>query len=214
MEFALFMSAFVAIAGFFFWLDARATKKRKAAWTLVAETMGLKFDGQRITGRFEGVDLSVQIVVRGSGKNRQVYTVFVFALTNLPRHLWIAAEGFLSKVTKLLGSQDVQLGLPELDPKLMVKGKDEDEVRAWAQHSQVTNSLKQLVRPAGGAWQIEADELRFEKSSAIADAQHVEAVIRQFVSIAAGLSSKSSEVVARNTAEADDAVEEFEENLW
>jgi len=49
------------------------------------------------------------------------------------------------KTSKLLGSKDVQLGLPELDPKLMVKARNIDEVREWANRENVAAGLERLT---------------------------------------------------------------------
>jgi hypothetical protein len=43
--------------------------------------------------------------------------------------LRVYREGFLSRMGKLLGFQDVQLGHPELDRLVMVKATDESAVR-------------------------------------------------------------------------------------
>ncbi len=208
MDFFIFVAVLVGFVAFVSFVKANAKKKRVAAWTLAAEALSLMYDGEKISGMVGGVALSVQVEVRGSGKSRTEYTVFILRLAdNLPAGLWIAAEGFLSKVTKYLGSQDVQLGIPELDPKLMVKGKNEDEIRQWAQQSHITQSLSELALLSDGTYQIAAGELRYEYGDVISDAVALEGRIRSLTSIAAGLSAPEC-----GASSVDD--DEGEEVLW
>lgn len=214
MDFVVFVALMVIFLVVVSFVQSAAKKKRQAAWQLAANTLGMNYDGEKITGTVGGVDLRVQIEVRGTGKSRTEYTVVVLRLAgDLPAGLWIAAEGFMSKVTKYLGSQDVQLGLPEIDPKLMVKGKDENEVRQWAQQAQIARSLSELVL-VNGTYYIAAGELRYEYGTAIPDAGVLEGRIRSLVAIAAGLSTAAKSSAAPLTGTSNDDVADFEENPW
>lgn len=209
MEFPLVAAGFIA----FFALAVAAnyfdTKRRRAAWSLVAHKTGLTFGGDVLQGTLDGVTLTVRVVSRGSGKSRQDYTVFLMNLgAFLPNALSIQPEGMFDKVAKLIGSQDVQLGLPEIDPKLMVKAADADEAQAWAQQAKVMRGLKRLVDLRAYTFKLAANQLSFERRGAVVKASELEHLVRELVTISNDLAP------SRPPSQAEALGDESDVNLW
>ncbi len=146
---ALVVSVFVA--GMFL-VGISVRKQRLEAWRRFAERHSLKLVQQsgmsrpRITGRWKGVPVVLQIEMRGSGNSRKAYTRATarFSAT-LPRGLDIAGENFTHKVAKLLGGQDIQVGELVTDRALRIKGDEPAEVRRllgnWRVRSAVLSFL-------------------------------------------------------------------------
>lgn len=75
--------------------------------------------------------------------------------------LKLAREGFFSKIGKLFGSQDIQIGDPYFDEKFVIKGNDEDKIRQLL----ASDKLKQLIDLQPRIWlSIKDNEGWFGKS--------------------------------------------------
>jgi hypothetical protein len=192
----------------------KATKSRHANWTLAAESVGLKCVAGAILGRLDGFQIYVGIetnnVPNGSLKSysTESSTVFRAEIEDLPDGLSIEPEGLYEKAAKLLGAEDVQLGLFDLDPKLMVKAKDVDATREWAQREGVAAGLHQLSN--FGTFRIQRNALRFECPGTLLDPQEIRARILELVSMAALISHGVVEGPLVVEQESNDT----EENSW
>ncbi|MEZ4462630.1 MAG: hypothetical protein R3E66_23470 [bacterium] len=98
----------------------------------------------------------------------------------------------MDKVAKLIGSQDVQLGLPEIDPRLMVKASNQDEARNWATRANVTRGLTKLVTLRNYTFKLAANQLSFERRGAMDNAAELEALIRDLVAVVTDLSESQA----------------------
>lgn len=110
--------------------------RRDEAWASLARERGLHFEPGtwlkpgRIHGEAQGVPVQIRNVTRGSGKSQQLYTVAEARLPgSLPEGLALGREGFDTKVAKLFGGQDIQVGDPLVDEALRVRGRSETEIR-------------------------------------------------------------------------------------
>ena len=86
-------------ASFAFYLN----KRRNDAWREFASSRGLTgpasglFSTPVITGRFEGLEVKIDLESRGSGKNRQVFTrCSVRVPHSLPQGLVVSKEDFFT----------------------------------------------------------------------------------------------------------------------
>jgi len=87
----------------------------------------------RIFGDWLGRRIEISMVVRGTSKSRTYYTTFRAHFHQpLSMGLSLTREGFWAKVGKAItSSQDIELGYPEFDPKVIVKGNDEHQVKGF-----------------------------------------------------------------------------------
>ena len=114
----------------------RAQRARTGAWAAFAASHGLRFHAAesggtpRLSGAWGGVPVTLAVEYVGSGNHRKAYTRATARIqAALPRGLTVTAENLADKLVKLLGGQDVQAGLPEVDQKLRIKAEDQDGAR-------------------------------------------------------------------------------------
>jgi len=85
-------------------------------------TPGFLFSFPKITGIYKSFDYTLQSVTEGDGDSSTTYTVITFELPQPSKYtLHIYQEGFLSKIGKMLGSQDIQTGNRNFDDAFMIK---------------------------------------------------------------------------------------------
>ncbi len=107
------------------------SKQLDQTWSNVARKLGLSYQSgslmqeRMLSGNFDGCELQVQTLTKGSGKNAKRYTRY---RVNYPRPLGIAftitRQGFMSGLTKALGAQDIEVGDLNFDQSVMIKGPD------------------------------------------------------------------------------------------
>lgn len=98
------------------------------AWSAFARKTGLVlnpggwFKAPTVTGAYKGFNVYLYTYTQGSGKSKTTYTSLVAYLPIPNRcHVRVTREGFLSRITKAFGAQDVQVGDPAFDQAYIVK---------------------------------------------------------------------------------------------
>lgn len=126
-----------AIAVAVFAWKSHQTKGLNAAWGELAARHGLTLrpaswlDGPRLDGVVDGFGLTCDTFETG-GKNKTTWTrVTVHPGVPLPADALIELEGTLSGLAKMVGYQDIQIGNDYMDRALMIRGRNEDDVRGW-----------------------------------------------------------------------------------
>ncbi len=213
MEFPLFIAGVVTLFGFALFAHVFDAKRHNAAWTLAAKRLGLAFPGDVINGSLDGVRLTVRVITRGVGKSQQNFTVVVLDMVgDLPFGISIQPENLLDKVNKLIGAEDVQLGLPELDPKLLVTAPDENKIRMWAQRPNVVKGLRRLVGLKGYSFHLTKRHFSFERRGTMANADKLENLIRELVGIAQDFSRGTAPALI--SSESSIGADEDHGNIW
>lgn len=208
MEFPLFIAAAVTLIVLAILAHVFDAERYNAAWTLTAKRLGLSFPGDVINGSLDGVRLTAQVITRGVGKSRQYFTVVMVKMVGGPPYgMLIQREGVLDKAAKLIGAEDVQLGLPDLDPKLMVTGRDENKIRGWAQRPDVVKGLRRLVTLKSYAFELTSRHLIFERRGTMANADDLETLTRELVAVAHDLSSGAA-------PSSPDLLRSDDKNIW
>ena len=90
------------------------------------------FAGGHLSGKYNSVKVKLLTETRGGGGNSSSTTYYIIEASfegNLSLGLSIYKEGFFSKVGKVFGTQDIQVGWKELDDLVMIKGNDGREVK-------------------------------------------------------------------------------------
>jgi hypothetical protein len=116
------------VVGLIIW-SIRHQKKVRENWLNFARTNGLQIQGSTnrpvIQGWLGQVYITLNTVVRGSGKNRTTYTQYHASVNApMPRGLAMHKEGLFSKVGKMFGGQDVQVGDRVIDDAFIIKSQD------------------------------------------------------------------------------------------
>jgi len=174
-----------------FIFDAR---RRTAAWTLAAKRLGLSFPDDDISGVVDGVQLTIQHEGRGVGNSRKYFTVVTLNMAGeLPSGMSIRPEKILETVAALIGSEVVQFEFPGVDSKLMVNALDESQLRVWAQRPNVSASLQRLVSLESYWFEVTSHQIRFERRGSMANAEKLEALIRELVAITKELSADTDQ---------------------
>lgn len=190
MEFAISMAVMLMCLLGVLGVYAAYQAKRKQTWALVAQRLGLQWTGSEIQGSLNDVTVRVCIETRSYGNSRQNVTVMRASLDgNVPLGLSLLRENVLRKIGKVVGMQDIQLDLPGLDEKLMVRATSEDEVRRWAQRADVSRGLVDLVAMPVG-FEVETHQIKVETSGSLTDGEVLAARLEKLADIARALSGR------------------------
>lgn len=80
-------------------------------------------------GKYNDVEVKLYSETRGSGNSQTTYYIIkAFFEKDLSLGLSVYKEGFLSKIGKIVGTQDIQIDWNELDDLVMIKGNNEQKV--------------------------------------------------------------------------------------
>jgi hypothetical protein len=136
-----FLAIPFALAALAFQGAAAFKKVRVEAWRRFAKEHRLAFDegpqggSPQLSGTWDGVPVTLRVEYVQRGNRRSPTTRATARLqTALPRGLSVSAEGMPARLVKLLGAQDVQVGIPEVDQKFRIKAEDEAGTRALFQN--------------------------------------------------------------------------------
>ncbi|MDY0003445.1 MAG: hypothetical protein RBU30_19255 [Polyangia bacterium] len=126
------------IGVFFVYLAWAHHKKQQAAWAAFARQEGLQYSGGSIlvnpsmAGKISGLAVRVELEYRGSGNSRAPYTRFAASFRGpLPLGLKIARQGLGESLKIFIGGQDIETGIPELDPLVRIQSEDPEAAKAW-----------------------------------------------------------------------------------
>ncbi len=142
----------------------------------------------RIEGMENGKRVGIFTITRGSGKSRSTYTVVEMTMSpSLPCDFSICKEGVLSKLGKALSlTKDIQIGDPEFDPKVLVKGSDSEAVQRLLGSS----NLRRIIVEALAAYpslEISSKAIRWERSGIASSLDLHKALIGTMLQIAKAL---------------------------
>jgi hypothetical protein len=105
------------------------------AWGELASRLGLQYTQGNllkypsVTGIYRSRNVTLDVFMRGTSKNRTTYTRIVLEVNNsLQRSMKIYQETIFSKVGKLIGGQDLQIGNEQFDQRYIIKGQPELDV--------------------------------------------------------------------------------------
>lgn len=167
------------------------SQRRRRDWAALAKRLGLGWTGREIQGTLDGVAVRVWVEDR-RGKYGSRWTLISGLLApDVPGELSIAPHGLASKVGKVLGGQDIELGVAAIDSALCVRAADETEARRWAQSAAVVEALDQLAKLEGkDTFRIEGQTLRLECFAEMFDVERLERTLRRVARLAKMLSGE------------------------
>ena len=191
MEFTIviFVMLFVGIAI----VGSQANEKRvKQAWGAFAAANDMQFQATGpnrdlyIEGQHNDVDVTVEREIRGSGKNRTVYTCFHAYLRNkTPDGMVLSSENVGDRISKFFGGQDIELGDEHADSQLRIRGADVEGIREFLSNKGILDAVMDFVTDSKG--RIERGRVRLVISGTITNGDvinmHLDTVTRAAVRI-------------------------------
>ncbi|MFB6350330.1 MAG: hypothetical protein ABEN55_00805 [Bradymonadaceae bacterium] len=137
----------VAILGYSFYRRQKAAQ----AWENFANIHDLSYHpggwfGQfGMAGDYREESVRVRTEKRRSGKNSKTYTVYSVELPpTAPMDLVMYDERLFSKLGKLVGGQDIEVGRPEFDDAFIIKGGNPDQIREFLDRDTVADALLEV----------------------------------------------------------------------
>ncbi len=191
MEFSFIFFA-ILFVGFAIVASTANEKRVKQAWAAFAAANGMQFLPQGpnrdlyVQGTHDGVQVSVEREVRGSGKNRTVYTCFHANFRNpMPEGMVLSSENVGDRISKFFGGQDIELGEEYADSQLRIRGTDVEGIRGFLSDKGVLDAVMDFVTQHNG--RIEKGRARLVISGTITNSVtikgHLDSVARAAVRI-------------------------------
>ncbi len=169
-------------------------RARVRAWAELAAKLGLVCESGRgplspvvVRGDYRGRALTLDTYYesQGAGDDRstQTYTRVAMPVNNpTGLRLELSKEGVLNKVGKRLGAQDIQIGDPELDQRLIIKGQPEEKVK----HVLASAAVRQpLLSVSSLDVQLAGSEIRYKKPGVERDEECLRNVFDLMAALAA-----------------------------
>lgn len=188
MDFGV-LAVVVIVLALTFLYESHYRSKRRTAWSEVATRYGLRFAADEIHGTIAPFGIRVWEETRGAGKSRYTVTMWRFSFdgpTTMPHALSITPEGLLQKLGKFVGGEDVQLDLPDVDSRMIVRGEHPEHIRSWAQQPLVARALRNLVRSDAEKWSLTNYELILEDRRRPHTAKEVGDLLIEYLELAEG----------------------------
>ncbi len=124
-----------------------ANQLRKQAWTEVASSLGLEFDGVRIVGMLDGHPVVVETVTRGSGKNRTTFTKYTVGHRTTGPSVRLTKQGRMRFLLGVVGmDDDVVIGDDEFDARVVVRAPETTSAGAFLTPARRTTAIHLFER--------------------------------------------------------------------
>ena len=164
---ATFVGVAIFIA-FIFWFVLRQSASRYAAWSKVANQLGLEHGGRTtLSGQLHGQRVRASIVTRGSGDSRSTYTVVRADLyPPLDLGLDVREHGFFNDMFH--AAADVPLGDAAFDATFITSADEPERLRALLDPGLRRLLLSQLANTAA-SFRVRDDGVVIERPGAISD---------------------------------------------
>lgn len=184
-------------------------KKVRENWMKFAQKHGLKIQGgagigsrPTVQGWLDGVHIQLNTVVRGSGKNRSTYTQH-HATVNapMPAGLVLTKEGLFSKVGKMFGGEDVQIGDRAIDDAFIIKAQDLIGTHDLLSNQYVKKALLYCIARYPGM-KIENRHILVESSGMTAKLERIEGVFQDVAYLVKTLDAAYQELASAHGAPA------------
>jgi hypothetical protein len=167
-------------------------KHLAGVWLGFANRHGLTFSGggwlssNRINGTIDGRAVNVWTFTRGHGKNRSHHSAMSLSLphSDAPRGVHVYRETFFSKVGKVFGGQDIQIGDAEFDKAFMIKGDHEDDVREWLNYDRQQAIIS--LRKHGG-FELSESQLYVERRGTFSRQAELDGLLEDLTRCADGI---------------------------
>ncbi|MCB9760493.1 MAG: hypothetical protein H6739_11695 [Alphaproteobacteria bacterium] len=152
----LVVGAIAAIAVLF---SVNRTRERKQAWGALAEVVGLELHDEGptkdpwLSGTFEGMEVGVEVVSRGTGRFRRYLTqVTAQSPRPFPGRLALYPQGYLQRVGRAMGLQDIVIGAQPFDDHVVVQAAEPQVARGVLRNPRVQRMVLEMFAEYREAW--------------------------------------------------------------
>ncbi len=161
------------ILGIALWLAySQRQKHGNALQELATSVEGLQLHGDEVRGTTQGMDLHVDTFASGTGDSRSTWTRFRLKDPTSLEAESIAAEGLFSGMGKLMSGEDIQLGDPSVDAKLLLRGSEFEIV------ARMDADARRVVRLAvARGWEHDRGTWRYQRRGRMSNAAEMLAVL-------------------------------------
>lgn len=186
---------FVMVAAAVWMFSAKRRGKGKSAWQEAGMELGIACEaggilsGPRLQGTVDGIRIEVDTHTQHSGNSSVTYTRYVaWHPAPIGLGLSVARQGAWRGVAKLFGVQDIEVGDPDFDAAVVVKGRDPAAVQAF-----LTPERRARILHAVADWpklRIADELVRLETVHVERDGQRLCQTVRGLAAFTAGLSTE------------------------
>ncbi|OIQ31375.1 MAG: hypothetical protein BM555_05295 [Crocinitomix sp. MedPE-SWsnd] len=140
MEYVILIGALIIFVGLivllFRWVIGM-NKRKVILHTAFAEKHGFSIETSKyltaklntMVGQKDGINITIDERMVGSGKNQHVVTTLTLTPTSFDFDFKIGKEHIFSKMGKGLGFKDVEIGDEKFDKRFLLKSKDPDKLK-------------------------------------------------------------------------------------
>lgn len=200
--FLLMIAVLVALT-IVIYASRRNAQETNRAWSEAAKTLGIQYTaaGMLSQRRMDGILPTGRIIIetfQGSHENSETYTRYrALYPAPLGLKLRLAPEGFRSGLGKLSDAQDIQVGDPAFDERVIVKGMDPVEIKRFLTPDRRRHILKAFAAFPGLT--LDDREVRWEYRGLHKDPEQIVSTALRLSQLAWRLSRGKEEV--ESTAE-------------
>ncbi len=173
----------VLVIGGIIWV--RATRqKQDTAWGQLASEIGAEFvkggffRSNKVQAKVREWTVTLDTFSVSSGDSSTVYTRMRAPLQSKDGFQFtIFRIGFISKLDKALGAQDIEIGDPDFDREFVIQGNNEPKVRALLANLRIRQLIQGQKSIRLG---VRDNELRFEVQGVIRDVERLKSLFELF----------------------------------
>lgn len=183
-------------------LARRKARRRNQTWQVVAESLGLAllqsdlWTAPQLEGELDGVKLHATIEMEDSGESTNHFIRVRAAVpVILPEGLTLYREGVFQRLGKAMGSEDIQVGDPELDASFIIKGQNTHQIVRLLRVPLVRHTLLAAYRHCNSL-RIEQDAVTIRESGGSPSPADLASYLRTCVAVAQALAQGRKEVDA------------------
>jgi hypothetical protein len=173
----------VLLVGLVVWMVV-ARQKRDASWRQLAAELGASFvkgglfQGSKVLASFQNWTITLDTYSVPSGDSNTTYTRIRAPFENRDDlQLRIVREGLFGKLGKVLGAQDLEIGVPEFDKDFIVQGSNEMKVRSLLADAKIRGLIE---GQRSISLTVKGGDLRFETQGVIQDIPRLKSLFELF----------------------------------
>ncbi len=118
----------------------------------------------RIKGTLMGRDFHLHIYTKGSGKNKRTFMTFTLSVANKYEYtLTLYKERLWSKIGKMVGMQDIEVGDPPFDKNFIVKSNDDYFAQEVLKDKQTKDYFMYILPGMYGEFNFVGQEISFKQ---------------------------------------------------
>ncbi len=142
---------FIVVAGVAVYMWLNAAKGHRQQWQSAADELSVTYyPGTmgalgNLSGEFGGHRIAVSTFTKSSGNSNQTYTRYHFEYRRrIDVEMKMTPQGVLNQIGKMFGLQDIEVGNPSFDDRVLLRGSDPDAVRQYLT-PELQDAIEQMI---------------------------------------------------------------------